>query len=205
MNVVGHARLLGVVALTVGVSTAFVLVILQAPRWSRAIVFFPIWIAGLGLIQAREKTCIALAASGKCNMDAGDESLLEYLAAANLLDANSRIEVDVLKAPHHGAHNSYSPEFVDRVRAQHIVFCGDGEHHNPEPDVVAGYLKAVKARPLSGARPTHFWFNWSHARAKAHLALWQEIEAMFTPAALGGAAVVRHSLGVGDKSLVVTS
>jgi hypothetical protein len=68
-------RLMGFVALTVGVGVAFVLVIMQAPRWSRAVVFFPIWIAGLGLIQSREKTCIALAATGKRNMDAGEESL----------------------------------------------------------------------------------------------------------------------------------
>ncbi|HEY0006277.1 MAG TPA: hypothetical protein VGB17_15965 [Pyrinomonadaceae bacterium] len=68
-------RLLGIVALTVGVAVAFVLVVLDAPRWSRLVVFFPIWIAGLGLMQAREKTCIALAARGKCNMDAGEESL----------------------------------------------------------------------------------------------------------------------------------
>jgi hypothetical protein len=70
-------RLLGVVALTVGVSLAFMLVIMQAPRWSRAIIFFPIWIAGLGLMQARAKVCIALAASGKCNMDAEEESLTD--------------------------------------------------------------------------------------------------------------------------------
>jgi hypothetical protein len=68
-------RLMGCVALTVGVGLAFVLVIMQAPRWARAVIFFPIWIAGLGLIQSREQTCIALAALGKCNMDAGEESL----------------------------------------------------------------------------------------------------------------------------------
>jgi hypothetical protein len=68
-------RLMGVVALTVGVGLAFVLVIFQAPRWSRVIIFFPIWMAGLGLIQSREKICIALAATGKCNMDEGEESL----------------------------------------------------------------------------------------------------------------------------------
>lgn len=49
-------RILGVVALTVGVAAAFVLVVMGAPRWSRAIIFFPIWLAGLGLMQAREKT-----------------------------------------------------------------------------------------------------------------------------------------------------
>lgn len=77
-------RLLGYVALTVGVATAFVLVVYSAPRWSRAIIFFPIWIGGLGLMQARDKICIALAARGVRNMDAGeekveDEHLIEQL------------------------------------------------------------------------------------------------------------------------------
>ena len=77
-------RLLGVVALTVGVATAFVLFVYGAPRVSRAVIFFPIWIAGLGLLQAREKTCIALAARGTCNMDDGevrldDANLIEQL------------------------------------------------------------------------------------------------------------------------------
>jgi ferric-dicitrate binding protein FerR (iron transport regulator) len=49
-------RLMGVVALTVGVAAVFALVVWDAPRWSRLVVFFPIWIAGLGLLQAREKT-----------------------------------------------------------------------------------------------------------------------------------------------------
>jgi hypothetical protein len=77
-------RLLGIVALVVGCAAAFVLVVYAAPRASRLIVFFPLWIAGLGLMQAREKTCIALAARGTCNMDAGetplaDQDLLERL------------------------------------------------------------------------------------------------------------------------------
>lgn len=68
-------RLLGFVALTVGVGLAFVLVFSAAPRWQRLLIFFPIWMAGLGLMQAREKTCIALAARGTCNMDTGEKSL----------------------------------------------------------------------------------------------------------------------------------
>jgi hypothetical protein len=84
-------RLMGVVALTVGVSLAFVLVIMQAPRWSRALIFFPIWIAGLGLIQSREKTCIALAAKGRCNMDAGEESLEDENLIEQLKEKARRI------------------------------------------------------------------------------------------------------------------
>lgn len=49
-------RLMGVVALTVGVGLAFVLVVSGAPRLTRLFIFFPIWMAGLGLMQAREKT-----------------------------------------------------------------------------------------------------------------------------------------------------
>lgn len=49
-------RLLGFVALTVGVALAFLLVVFQAPRLFRLVIFFPLWIAGLGLLQAREKT-----------------------------------------------------------------------------------------------------------------------------------------------------
>ena len=60
-------RVLGVVSLTVGVAIAFMLVTTGAPRLA------PLWLAGLGLLQAKEKTCIALAAKGARNMDAGEE------------------------------------------------------------------------------------------------------------------------------------
>jgi len=70
-------RMLGVVALTIGVGAAFILVIFSAPRLWRVVIFFPIWMAGLGLMQAREKTCIALAARGACNMDEGEKQLLD--------------------------------------------------------------------------------------------------------------------------------
>jgi len=49
-------RVMGLVALTVGVGTVFVLVANGSPRLLRLIVFFPFWIAGLGLLQTREKT-----------------------------------------------------------------------------------------------------------------------------------------------------
>lgn len=77
-------RLLGIVSLTVAVGVAFVLVSFGAPRWSRLVVFFPLWMAGLGLLQAREKTCIALAARGVCNMDAGEERIEDSALAARL-------------------------------------------------------------------------------------------------------------------------
>jgi beta-lactamase superfamily II metal-dependent hydrolase len=124
--------------------------------------------------------------------DAGDKTLLKHLEAAELLDQNGRIDVDVLKVPHHGAHNSFSKEFVSRVRSRNYIFCGDGEHHNPEPKVVQGYLDAVAANPL-GDGVIQFWFNWSAARAEEHLDLWNEVEAKFK-AGVAPANVKRRSL-----------
>lgn len=49
-------RLMGFAALAFGAALAFALVMLDAPKWSRLALFFPIWIAALGLFQAREKT-----------------------------------------------------------------------------------------------------------------------------------------------------
>lgn len=49
-------RLMGIVALGIGAGLAFVLIVFEAPRLMRLVVFFPVWMAGLGLFQAREKT-----------------------------------------------------------------------------------------------------------------------------------------------------
>jgi hypothetical protein len=84
-------RLLGMVALTVGVAAAFVLVASRAPRPLRLVVFPPVWIAGLGLLQSREKTCIALAARGARNMDAGEERIEDESLIAELRAKSRRI------------------------------------------------------------------------------------------------------------------
>jgi hypothetical protein len=84
-------RLLGIVSLTVGVATAFVLIVYDAPRPSRAVIFFPIWIAGLGLLQSREKTCIALVARGMRNMDTGEERIEDERLTGQLRDQARRI------------------------------------------------------------------------------------------------------------------
>jgi hypothetical protein len=68
-------RILGIVTLTVGIATAFILLAYEAPRVSRIIVFFPFWLAGLGLFQSKERICISLAARDLRNMDAGEEKI----------------------------------------------------------------------------------------------------------------------------------
>ena len=84
-------RAMGVAALAAGAGLAFALVALGAPRWWRAAVFLPMWIAALGLLQARERTCVALAARGVCNMDKGELPIEDETAARELRDKARRI------------------------------------------------------------------------------------------------------------------
>lgn len=84
-------RLLGIVSLVCGVGLAFASVVAGAPRWSRLVIFLPVWLAGLGMFMAREKTCVALAARGTRNMDAGEEPVGDRAAAARLREKARRI------------------------------------------------------------------------------------------------------------------
>ena len=89
-------RVLGFVSLTVGVGVAFVLVVYGAPRLLRLVVFFPLWLAGLGLLQARARVCIALAARGMRNMDAGEEQIADEELNEQLRAAARRINFRAL-------------------------------------------------------------------------------------------------------------
>lgn len=84
-------RLMGYVSLAVTVGVAFVLLTLGAPRWSRAVIFIPAWLAALGLLQARERTCIALASRGLRNLDAGEEEIDDPGLAASLRESARRV------------------------------------------------------------------------------------------------------------------
>ncbi|HEV2762507.1 MAG TPA: hypothetical protein VGV38_05885 [Pyrinomonadaceae bacterium] len=79
-------RLMGIASLAAGAGLAFVLVAFDAPQWSRLLLFVPFWFAGLGLFQAQQQTCIALAARGTRNMDAGEVRIDDPAEAAALRD-----------------------------------------------------------------------------------------------------------------------
>lgn len=75
--------------------------------------------------------------------DARGDDLLEGLEEAGLLDEEGRIELDVLKLPHHGSDRNVDEEFFDRIRADHYVASGDGTHENPERKTFE-YLSAAR-------------------------------------------------------------
>lgn len=63
----------GLVLSAVTVAFAVFLLVGDVDRVWRVLIFAPALMAALGVFQAREQTCVALAAKGVRNMDAGDE------------------------------------------------------------------------------------------------------------------------------------
>ena len=84
-------RVMGLAALAASALLAFVVVASGAPWWTRVAIFFPVWLAALGLLQARERTCVALAARGVCNMDAGESPVEDAADARELREKARRI------------------------------------------------------------------------------------------------------------------
>jgi hypothetical protein len=74
-------------------------------------------------------------AEGKRILFTGDalgDKILEGLQLVGLVDEGGSIHVDVLKGPHHGSDRNVTPEFFERITADHYVFSGNGENGNPE-------------------------------------------------------------------------
>ncbi|MGI9463075.1 MAG: MBL fold metallo-hydrolase, partial [Aestuariivirgaceae bacterium] len=116
--------------------------------------------------------------------DADDPTIIEGLEKTGKMAGGGHFHVNVLKVPHHGAHNSYSDEFARRVTADNYVFCGDGEHHNPEPDVIDGYLEVLfngrggHPPALADNAKVKFWFNGSEQLSKpGNMQLWKDVDA----------------------------
>lgn len=68
--------------------------------------------------------------------DGHSADILKGLAFHRKLDADGRLHVNVLKVQHHGSEHNIDAEFVSKITADHYVFCGNGEHQNPDLRVV---------------------------------------------------------------------
>jgi len=64
--------------------------------------------------------------------DGRSDDILDGLAQNNLLDANGKFHVDVLKIPHHGSVANMRPNLLKQVTADHYVISADGKHDNPD-------------------------------------------------------------------------
>ena len=109
--------------------------------------------------------------NGKSILLTGDgrwDQLIEGLEATGHLSNGGTLDVDILKVPHHGSRNNIADtKHLDRIVAKHYVFCGNGGHGNPHPDVV----KLMVKHRLKAPGKFKFWFNSSTAvQEDAHTA-----------------------------------
>jgi hypothetical protein len=111
--------------------------------------------------------------NGKSILLTGDghaDDILNGLDHYGKLDADGRVHVDVLKVQHHGASNNIDADFCKAVKADHYVFCGNGEFSNPELGVIELIFKSRSADEGN----FKMWFNSSSKAAdseenKAHM------------------------------------
>jgi hypothetical protein len=65
----------------------------EAPQLWRLLVFLPAWASAIGFYQVKEKTCVALAARGLRNMDAGDERIADPDDLARVRAQSRRVHI----------------------------------------------------------------------------------------------------------------
>ena len=68
---------------------------------------------------------------------------------------NDHLHVNVLKVQHHGSENNMDDNFASKVSADHYVFCGNGEHNNPDLSV----LDIVFRSRQNDDKKFDFWFS----------------------------------------------
>lgn len=89
---------------------------------------------------------VVLAKAGGRSMlltgDARGDKILAGLELVGAVKKGGKLEVDLLKVPHHGSANNLDDDFFERVSADHYVFSGDGEHGNPEREAMEMLVKA---------------------------------------------------------------
>jgi hypothetical protein len=85
------------------------------------------------------------------------DSTADWRRASDEADAHlvEPFHVDLLKAPHHGSANNVTRGFFRRVTADHYVFSGNGNHHNPDPAT----LDMLAAARGDDAYTLHFTFT----------------------------------------------
>ena len=65
----------------------------------------------------------------------GDDTLAG-LAAADLLDAQGRCPIGLLKVPHHGSQHNVTIEYFRSLPADHYVISANGGHGNPDKETL---------------------------------------------------------------------
>lgn len=97
------------------------------------------------------------AASMLLTGDGHSKDILAGLKHHGLLNTKGVTHFNLLKVQHHGSEFNIDKEFCSLVTADHYVFCGNGEHQNPDPRVVELLVKSRLG--MSDKRVFKVWFN----------------------------------------------
>lgn len=79
--------------------------------------------------------------------DGHSDDIMKGLKSIGELDETKGIHLDVLKVQHHGAAANISEDFCNKVTADTYIFCGNGEHSNPELDVIKAIIDSRTTKP----------------------------------------------------------
>ncbi len=97
--------------------------------------------------------------------DAQQDFILAGLKRTGFLD-DGYLHLNVLKVQHHGSEHNMDIDFAKKVSADHYVFCGNGEHENPDLGVIdiifnsrLGKPNVRALAPKAKDRKFHFWFS----------------------------------------------
>jgi len=122
--------------------------------------------------------------------DGHADDALKGLKQRNLLDANDKLHVDVLKVPHHGSEHNMTPAFAQAITADDYIFCGNGFSTNPETEVID--LLVEERKKALPNKPFTLWFNstskLTHPQFKKHM---QAVEKNVAGHVKAGASKVR--------------
>jgi beta-lactamase superfamily II metal-dependent hydrolase len=112
---------------------------------------------------------------GKTVLLPGDGHAADILKGFNfhgMLDADGRIHLNVLKVQHHGSEHNIDTSFMAKVTADHYIFCGNGEHNNPDLRVLEALIEArignaaCRTNHPQAAGPFTLWFNSSASASR---------------------------------------
>jgi beta-lactamase superfamily II metal-dependent hydrolase len=88
--------------------------------------------------------------------DAQQDFILAGLERTGFLNGDDdHLHVTVLKVQHHGSENNMDDNFAGKVSADHYVFCGNGEHENPDLRVLDIVFRSRK----NDDKKFDFWFS----------------------------------------------
>jgi beta-lactamase superfamily II metal-dependent hydrolase len=106
--------------------------------------------------------------NGKSILLTGDGhhlDILRGLTHLNKLNGNGGLHVNVLKVQHHGSEHNLDEEFCRKITADNYVFCGNGEHENPDLRVIQALADSrignstQRSSNAEVGNPFKFWIN----------------------------------------------